>query len=239
MIDQLCLVATSGDMSSRGMGTKNTIYLFPSEYKKQVDNFLKAQLNFHLHTYNENWLKGNYKKTSKIPYKRYSESYHVLKDLNVFTCKYDFRTSWDLSLFDEGELQEYEPYRVEDNFNILKNKEKRKDFKIKKLSNETVCNWFGDRGYDINDAKLTYKTIYDPYERNDWIFINVANSSNYYTQDSFDKNEVELFYLNTNNPEPYHAWKKKSFKWDKKNLVNLIPKEDNDKWYEKFNKLND
>ena len=141
MIDQLCLVSTSGDMSSRGMGTKNTIYLFPNEYKKQVDNFLKAQLNFHLHTYNENWLKGNYKKTSKIPYKRYSESYHVLKDLNVFTCKYDFRTSWDLSLFDEGELQQYEPYRVEDNFNILKNKEKRRgkyrSSLVKKIIEET------------------------------------------------------------------------------------------------------
>ena len=79
MLGQLCLVSTSGDMSSRGMGNHNTIYLFPYEYKKQVDNFLKAELNFSLHTYNENWLK---KGSSKIPCKRYSESYYVLKDLN-------------------------------------------------------------------------------------------------------------------------------------------------------------
>ena len=57
--------------------------------------------------------------------------------------------------------------------------------------------------------------------------------------ESFDKKEVELFYLNTDIAEPYNSWNKKSFKWNKKNLVSLIPKEDNDKWYEKFNKLND
>ena len=230
-MSELCLVSTSGDMSSRGMGTKNTIYLFPYEYKKQVDNFLKAELNYYLHTYNENWLK---KGSSKIPYKRYSESYHVLKDLNVFTCKYDFRTSWDMSLFDEDELQQYEPYTVEDNFNLLK----KKDMKLKKLTKKTVCNWFGDRGYDLNSAKFNYKAIYDPNNNNDWIFINVMKANNYYTDESFDKKEVELFYLNTDIAEPYNSWNKKSFKWNKKNLVSLIPKEDNDKWYEKFNEKN-
>jgi hypothetical protein len=59
-------------------------------------------------------------------------------------------------------------------------------------------------------------------------------ANNYYTDESFDKKEVELFYLNTDIAEPYDAWNKKSFKWDKKNLINLIPKEDNDNWYEKF-----
>ena len=43
MLGQLCLVSTSGDMSSRGMGNHNTIYLFPYKYKKQVDDFFKAQ----------------------------------------------------------------------------------------------------------------------------------------------------------------------------------------------------
>tara|TARA_R110002020_G_scaffold328691_1_gene544660 strand:- start:26 stop:736 length:711 start_codon:yes stop_codon:yes gene_type:complete len=235
MLGQLCLVSTSGDMSSRGMGNHNTIYLFPYEYKKQVDNFLKAELNFSLHTYNENWLK---KGSSKIPCKRYSESYHVLKDLNVFTCKYDFRTSWDMRFFDKIELEQFEPYVVHDNFNIIKNYEKRKEFKIKKLSKKTVCNWFGDRGYDLNSAKFNYKAIYDPNNDNDWIFINVMKANNYYTDESFDKKEVELFYLNTDIAEPYDSWKKKSFKWAKKNLISLIPKEDNDKWYEKFRIIN-
>ena len=236
MLGQLCLVSTSGDMSSRGMGNHNTIYLFPYKYKKQVDDFFKAQCDWDLIIYDEKFGKKGF--SSRKHYKKLSDTFHVLQDLNIFTCKYDFRTRWDMSFFSKDELGQYEPYVVHDNFNIIKNYEKRKEFKIKKLSKKTVCNWFGDRGYDLNSAKFNYKAIYDPNNNNDWIFINVANSSNYYTQDSFDKKEVELFYLNTDIAEPYDSWKKKSFKWDKKNLINLIPKEDNDKWYEKFRIIN-
>ena len=51
MLGQLCLVSTSGDMSSRGMGNHNTIYLFPYKYKKQVDDFFKAQCDWDLIIY--------------------------------------------------------------------------------------------------------------------------------------------------------------------------------------------
>ena len=95
----------------------------------------------------------------------------------------------------------------------------------KKLTKKTVCNWFGDLGYDLNSAKFNYKAIYDPNNNNDWIFINVMKTNNYYTDESFDKKEVELFYLNTDIAEPYNSWEKKSFKWNKKSLVSLIPKE--------------
>ena len=64
--------------------------------------------------------------------------------------------------------------------------------KLKKLTKKTVCNWFGDRGYDLNNAKFTYKAIHDPNYNNDWIFINVMKANNYYTEESFDKKEVEV-----------------------------------------------
>ena len=232
-MSELCLVSTSGDMSCRGMGTKNTIYLFPYKYKKEVDNFFKAQCDWDLIIYDERFGKKGF--NSQKHYRKLSDTFDILQDLNVFTCKYDFRTNWTMRFFNEDELKQFEPYIVHDNFNLLK----KKDMKLKKLTKKTVCNWFGDRGYDLNSAKFNYKAIYDPNNDNDWIFINVMKANNYYTDESFDKKEVELFYLNTDIAEPYNSWNKKSFKWNKKNLVSLIPKEDNDKWYEKFNKLND
>lgn len=224
----LCLVSTSGDMSSRGMGTENTIYLVPYKYKKQVDNFFKAQCNWDLIIYDERFGKKGFDSQKHL--RKLNDTFNILKDLKVFTSKYDFRTSWTMRFFDKDELEQFEPYIVYDNFNLLK----KKDMKLKKLTKKTVCNWFGDRGYDLNSAKFIYKAIHDPNYNNDWIFINVMKANNYYTDESFDKKEVELFYLNTDIAEPYDAWNKKSFKWDKKNLINLIPKEDNDNWYEKF-----
>ena len=225
MLGQLCLVSTSGDMSSRGMGNHNTIYLFPYKYKKQVDDFFKAQCDWDLIIYDEKFGKKGF--SSRKHYRKLSDTFHILENLNIFTCKYDFRTSWDMRFFDKIELEQSEPYVVHDNFNIIKNYEKRKEFKIKKLYKKSVCNWFGNRGIDINDSKFTYKAVGNPYEREDWIFI-----------DNKEDDEIELYSLNTDIAECYDGWDKKGFSWAKKNLISLIPKEDNDKWYEKFRIIN-
>ena len=41
MKTKLCLIATDGDMSKKGMGTKNTVVPFDSAYLKEVKQFLK------------------------------------------------------------------------------------------------------------------------------------------------------------------------------------------------------
>ena len=136
MLGQLCLVSTSGDMSSRRRGNHNTIYLFPYKYKKQVDDFFKDQCDWDLIIYDEKFGKKGF--TSRKHYKKLSDTFHVLQDLNIFTCKYDFRTSWDMRFFDKIELEQSEPYVVHDNFNIIKNYEKRKEFNNKKITLKEV-----------------------------------------------------------------------------------------------------
>ena len=108
MDSKLCLVSTGGDMSKRGMGDKNTVYVFNRKYKKSVDAFLKAQQNFNLYSYNKNFPNSK----NKYIYTKYSKTFLRLKDLDIFKSKYDFRTGWEISFFNKDELKEYEPYNV-------------------------------------------------------------------------------------------------------------------------------
>jgi len=215
MLNKLCLVSTGGDMSSRGMGNKNTVYVFPYKYKKQVDDFLKAQCNYNLSTYNDNF--GKKGDNTKKYYKKISETFHVLMDLKIFTSKYDFRTRWTMRFFDEIELEDFKPYEVIDKYKVLE----KKPIKIVKTSKKSICNWFGDRGIDINSSNFVYKVLHNPNLDNNWIFINVKTNDYDY---GFNKNEVELYYLNTEIAECYDSWDRKGFSWSKKNLECLIPK---------------
>jgi len=216
MLNKLCLVSTGGDMSSRGMGDKNTVYVFPYKYKKQVDDFLKAQCNYNLSTYNDNF--GTKGDNSKKYYKKLSETFHVLMDLKIFTSKYDFRTGWTMRFFDEIELEDFKPYEVIDKYKVLA----KKPVKMLKVSKKSVKDWFGNRGIDINDAKFVYKVLYNPNLNNNWIFINVQTNDRF---NMFNKKEVELYYLNTEIAECYSSWDKKGFSWTKKNLEKLLPNE--------------
>tara|TARA_Y100000296_G_scaffold8768_1_gene10314 strand:+ start:169 stop:531 length:363 start_codon:yes stop_codon:yes gene_type:complete len=109
----LCLIATSGDMSKRGMGNTNSIYLFDNKHKKLVDDFLKAQLNYELNTLEEDF--PTKQTDNKKYYDKYADAFYKLQDKNIFTCKYDFRSHWIISVYDKDELKMYEPYQVEKN----------------------------------------------------------------------------------------------------------------------------
>ena len=108
---KFCLVATSGDMSKHGMGDKNTVYVFKNKHKKYVDRFLKAQLEYHLQCYSlQSGRELKY-------YLNFNKSFNVLKDIGIFTSKYDARTSWDLSELSEViEGREYKPILIGDNY---------------------------------------------------------------------------------------------------------------------------
>ena len=213
MLNKLCLVSTGGDMSSRGMGNKNTVYVFPYKYKKQVDDFLKAQCNWNLIIYDDKFGKKGFN-TNKY-YKKLSDTFDVLHDLKIFYSKYDFRTTWELCFF--SELVEFEPYEVIDKYKVLA----KKPIKIVKTSKKFVKDWFGDRGIDINSSNFAYKVLHNPNLDNNWIFINVKTND---IDNMFNKKEVELYYLNTEIAECYNSWDKKGFSWSKKNLECLIPK---------------
>ena len=114
----LCLIATSGDMSARGIGDKNSVYLFDSKHKKSVDAFLKAQLNWELHSLSKNFPNTKNRK----PYRKYLDTFIKLKDLGIFTSKYDFRSHWDLEIFEDLKHQSiYKPYQIQKNGKELHN----------------------------------------------------------------------------------------------------------------------
>jgi len=214
-MNNLCLVSTGGDMSSRGMGNKNTVYVFPYKYKKQVDDFLKAQCNWNLIIYDDKFRKKGF--NSNKYYKKLSDTFDVLYDLKIFTSKYDFRTRWTMRFFDEIELKNFKPFEVTDKYKVLA----KKPIKIVKTSKKSICNWFGDRGIDINSSNFVYKVLYNPNLDNNWIFINVKTND---IDNMFNKKEVELYYLNSEIAECFDSWDRKGFSWSKKNLENLIPK---------------
>ena len=83
---------------------------------------------------------------------------------------------------------------------------------IEVLNEDTVRNWFGNRGYPFDDdSKIKYKVL--NIKGNRWIFIHDS-------KDEYD--EVELYYMNTIYCEPYECWSIKGFSWAKNNLIKLI-----------------
>jgi len=111
---QLCLIAISGDKSAGAMGDKNTVYLFDNKHKKYVDDFLKAQLNWQLHSLSKDFPNRKIRK----PYRNYLKTFHKLQDLGILVDKWDFRSSWNLEVYDELKDQSiYKPYQIEKNGN--------------------------------------------------------------------------------------------------------------------------
>ena len=83
---------------------------------------------------------------------------------------------------------------------------------------EQVRDWFGDRGYPIDDdAKIKFKAI--DHKGNSFLFINDS---------SYCYDEVEMYQLNSMFCEPYDGWSRKGFSWAKPNLLKLIKESDND-----------
>ena len=118
MKTKLCLIATDGDMSKKGMGTKNTVVPFDSAYLKEVKQFLKDQLNLSLESIN-NFLsnKEDHKKFRKI-YNKSIKSFNKLQDLGIMVCKYDFRSTWQLCFNEHDELISYGKYQIEERANV-------------------------------------------------------------------------------------------------------------------------
>lgn len=113
----LCLVAVDGDKSAGALGNTNTVYLFNSKHKKYVDEFLKAQLNFKLSSWEQDF--SNLKKylnNDKSEFDEFVSAFYKLQELGIFLDKYDFRTEWDIAVYEELEITgRYQPYSIEPN----------------------------------------------------------------------------------------------------------------------------
>ena len=86
----LKLISTGGDMHTGGLSDKPTIIGVNYKYKKSVDAFLKHQNIFHNSAYDKSFPN----KTSNKAYKKYLKSFLKLKDVGIFSSKWDFRTMW-------------------------------------------------------------------------------------------------------------------------------------------------
>lgn len=90
MID-LKLISTGGDMHTGGLSDKPTVINIDYKNKKSVDTFLKYQTIFHNTAYDKSFPN----KSSHNAYKKYHKSFLKLKDVGIFTSKWDFRTTWE------------------------------------------------------------------------------------------------------------------------------------------------
>lgn len=86
----LKLISTGGDMHTGGLSDKPTIIGVNYKYKRSVDAFLKHQNIFH----NSAFDKSFPNKTSNKAYKKYLKSFLKLKNVGIFSSKWDFRTMW-------------------------------------------------------------------------------------------------------------------------------------------------
>lgn len=89
-MSDLQLIAISGDMSEGGLSDTNTVIDIDYENKKEVDTFLKYQNHFHNKAYDKSFPN----KSSNKAYEKYIKSFLRLKELDIFHCKWDFRTTW-------------------------------------------------------------------------------------------------------------------------------------------------
>jgi len=82
------------------------------------------------------------------------------------------------------------------------------------MSQNDLRQWFGNRGVELEENKLTFKVV--AKQGNRWVFI---------LDDCFDydgSNEVELYDLETMDYECYDSWKATEFSWDLENLMSKI-----------------
>ena len=90
--------------------------------------------------------------------------------------------------------------------------------KLENINEDDLRQWFGNRGIELEEGKLTYKVV--EKQGNRWLFI---------LDDCFEyegSNEVESYFLGTSYCECYDSWNAKAFNWELENLLSLIDDHD-------------
>ena len=194
---QLCLVATKGDMSKNGIGYRSSVVLFDNKYKREVDNFLKLQLQYDLELFESSAMRKTYNE--------YRKAMDVLFNLKIFTHKYHARTSWQMEIYDLDELKIHEPYKVEES-KLYNDFTKPKAYQFVRYSKNDIKKWLGNRG--VYELWSKYKAYRSPSGKV-WLFILI---------DGF----VELYDMFCPIFECHEDWDNNGFEWDKNNLVKVI-----------------
>ncbi len=171
-----CLVAVSGDMSSKGMSDTSSVIVFNSEYRELVTKFLISQAKrnavnmFNVDLILTGGLTDEQRIESEAVKAEYYNLFQELKNIGFFSSKYDARTEWELTIFEDDELDQYGKYKIDADLRVVE---------VEK--SETQTNLSERWGKEIEIQKA--------YKNDKWYFVH-AKESNFYNTKS---NKVRIF----------------------------------------------
>jgi hypothetical protein len=166
-----CLVAVSGDMSSKGMSDTSSVIVFNSEYRDLVTKFLIAQAKrnavnmFNVDLILTGGLTDEQRIESEAVKAEYYNLFQELKNIGFFSSKYDARTEWELTIFEDDELDQYGKYKIDTDLRVIE---------VEK--SETQTNLSERWGKEIEIQKA--------YKNDKWYFVHAKESNFYNTKSS-------------------------------------------------------
>jgi hypothetical protein len=166
-----CLVAVSGDMSSKGMSDTSSVIVFNSEYRDLVTKFLIAQAKrnavnmFNVDLILTGGLTDEQRIESEAVKAEYYNLFQELKNIGFFSSKYDARTEWELTIFEDDELDQYGKYKIDTDLRVIE---------VEK--SETQTNLSERWGKEIEIKKA--------YKNDKWYFVHAKESNFYNTKSS-------------------------------------------------------
>lgn len=166
-----CLVAVSGDMSSKGMSDTSSVIVFNSEYRDLVTKFLIAQAKrnavnmFNVDLILTGGLTDEQRIESEAVKAEYYNLFQELKNIGFFSSKYDARTEWELTIFEDDELDQYGKYKIDADLRVIE---------VEK--SETQTNLSERWGKEIEIQKA--------YKNDKWYFVHAKESNFYNTKSS-------------------------------------------------------
>jgi len=171
-----CLVAVSGDMSSKGMSDTSSVIVFNSEYRDLVTKFLIAQAKrnavnmFNVDLILTGGLTDEQRNESETVKAEYYNLFQQLKNIGFFSSKYDARTEWELTIFEDDELDQYGKYKIDADLRVVE---------VEKSEAQTNLSERWGKEIEIQKA----------YKNDKWYFVH-AKESNFYNTKS---NKVRIF----------------------------------------------
>jgi len=171
-----CLVAVNGDMSSKGMSDTASVIVFNSEYREIVTKFLIAQAKrnavymFNMALPLSGTLLENQRVELDATKEEYYDLFQELKNIGFFSSKYDARTDWEVTIYEDEELESYGKYKIVADLRVVE---------VKK--SEAQTNLSERWGQDIKIQKA--------YKNDKWYFV-YAKESVFYNSKS---NEIKIF----------------------------------------------
>ena len=212
MKTELCLVSTSGDCSKNGIGNTNEVIPFDDKYKGIVKDFLTAQLEWHVENYYDPF--AYTRKEHIAALENLWDHQTRLTNANIFRHKYHYRTQWDLTFNDPGELQQYEPHKIDDD--VAREVSFAKKLKDKKFAALYISERMGS---ELPEDKLLKHDIWGKY-----IFFKCEEKYLYWDGDYTGSNPTNIFVLYIGNVDNgiYGFLKPKHFKWDNEYMQKLV-----------------